>query len=475
LRSAEARKTQEFQAGIARVWHRRDYPAAMEPYLSAVRALNGIFPKWKGINEAQQAGTSISYAAATPTAVTTPTIDRPDRREYAWHHLLYARGIDPSTEFQPHFATSYPDAAFDPERLEFYPGSTLLGAYFQRQIPIRVPGRTIVPSIPDRSVACELHPTEFDGLKSFMAASKHVPGEPRHLLSVATRDRIHVVQESGFAGLRSTNNNVFLAPRQGRGLVLVDPPYEVEGEMDELLKSLPHALRVWPHGIYALWYPIIDYSPGSPRKMDVALFKTLIKQMNIPKTLCIEFDMVDCIRAARTGITPEASAEIARQKAEAEAAAPPPPPEVPGETAHTTVASTMGTSKYSERERGLGMTGMGMILINPPYQFPEQMEEVLQYLAQALPVPVTVQGHAEPQLYPATHSTEWINGESIPRAQRLAAATAAAAQAATAAPSPAVDVDAPLDLQVNSKRSKASASRSLSAVDAKQATPAPAA
>jgi 23S rRNA (adenine2030-N6)-methyltransferase len=40
--------------------------------------------------------------------------------------------------------------------------------------------------------------------------------------------------------------------------VLIDPPYEKPNELDRLGTELLAALRKWPTGVYAGWYPIKD-------------------------------------------------------------------------------------------------------------------------------------------------------------------------------------------------------------------------
>ena len=49
-----------------------------------------------------------------------------------------------------------------------------------------------------------------------------------------------------------------LPPKEKRGLVLVDPPFEEPGEFERMADGLAKAYRRWPGGIYALWYPIKD-------------------------------------------------------------------------------------------------------------------------------------------------------------------------------------------------------------------------
>ena len=51
--------------------------------------------------------------------------------------------------------------------------------------------------------------------------------------------------------------NALLPPAQKRGLVLIDPPYESQaGEYVHIQDALENALARWPNAIYAIWYPI---------------------------------------------------------------------------------------------------------------------------------------------------------------------------------------------------------------------------
>ena len=93
----------------------------------------------------------------------------------------------------------------------------------------------------DRIAACELHPEEAHVLREQFASDPRVAVHPR----------------DGYAALKA-----LLPPRQGetrfgRGLVLVDPPYEAQlDEFDVALAALREALARWPQGMVALWYPI---------------------------------------------------------------------------------------------------------------------------------------------------------------------------------------------------------------------------
>ena len=55
--------------------------------------------------------------------------------------------------------------------------------------------------------------------------------------------------------------HALIPPREKRGVVLIDPPFEVQGEMDRLVSELARAVAKWPTGIFAAWYPIKD--PGA--------------------------------------------------------------------------------------------------------------------------------------------------------------------------------------------------------------------
>jgi 23S rRNA (adenine2030-N6)-methyltransferase len=66
--------------------------------------------------------------------------------------------------------------------------------------------------------------------------------------------------------------------------VLVDPPFEQEGEFDRLVDGLSRAHRRWPGGIYALWYPIKD-------RAAVRRFRERLKVSGIPEILDVAFEV----------------------------------------------------------------------------------------------------------------------------------------------------------------------------------------
>lgn len=93
----------------------------------------------------------------------------------------------------------------------------------------------------DRIACCELQPVEADALRTRFAA------DPR--VAVHARD--------GYAAMRALLPPRSEGARFGRGLVLVDPPYEAQlAEFELARKALREGLARWPQGVFALWYPI---------------------------------------------------------------------------------------------------------------------------------------------------------------------------------------------------------------------------
>lgn len=108
-------------------------------------------------------------------------------------------------------------------RIASYPGSPLLARRLLRR--------------DDRLVANELHPEDHAALSALFQ-----------------RDRqVKVLGLDGWTALKS-----LLPPKERRGVVLVDPPFEEPGELKRLGEGLAEALRRFAGGVYLLWYPIKD-------------------------------------------------------------------------------------------------------------------------------------------------------------------------------------------------------------------------
>ena len=97
----------------------------------------------------------------------------------------------------------------------------------------------------DRFIACELHPEEALLLKREFAGDRAV----------------EVRQADGYKALKA-----LLPPVERRGLVLIDPPFEVPDEYEHLLRALRQGVRRFATGCYAIWYPIKDEAASRVRR-----------------------------------------------------------------------------------------------------------------------------------------------------------------------------------------------------------------
>lgn len=112
----------------------------------------------------------------------------------------------------------------------------------------------------DRAVFCEKHPEEA------LALTRYARNDPR----------VKVVELDGWTGLKAN-----LPPKERRGLVVIDPPFEEADEMERLPGLLTAAWRKWPTGQYLVWYPIKDL-----RRTDA--FYQAISRSGLQKVLRIE-------------------------------------------------------------------------------------------------------------------------------------------------------------------------------------------
>ena len=112
----------------------------------------------------------------------------------------------------------------------------------------------------DRLALCELHPEERAALVARMGRDA----------------RLSIVEIDGYVAL-----NAWLPPKERRGLVLIDPPYEAANELKRVAEALAAALAKWPTGTYALWRPIKD-------RRDDARFVNGVAAIGAPDTLQLE-------------------------------------------------------------------------------------------------------------------------------------------------------------------------------------------
>ena len=124
-----------------------------------------------------------------------------------------------------------------------YPGSPLIAARLMRE--------------QDRAVFCELRPDAFAALRWRFARDA----------------RIKTLHLDGYMGL-----GAFTPPKENRGLVLIDPPFERPDEYEAMFAAFETAYRKWPTGIYALWHPVKD-------PLRTRAFRATFAGRNVPKTL----------------------------------------------------------------------------------------------------------------------------------------------------------------------------------------------
>ena len=111
----------------------------------------------------------------------------------------------------------------------------------------------------DRFIACDLHPEEALLLKREFAGDRAV----------------EVRQADGYKALKA-----LLPPVERRGLVLIDPPFEVPDEYEHLLRALRQGVRRFATGCYAVWYPIKDEAAGA-FAADLASFRPLVLELRL--------------------------------------------------------------------------------------------------------------------------------------------------------------------------------------------------
>ena len=177
---------------------------------------------------------------------------------------------------------------FNPDGiLNRYPGSPLIIKHFLRNR--------------DRVFLHELHSTEIDLLNTVIGNDRQI--------KIAHSD-----------GLKNAIS--LLPPLQHRGMVLIDPSYEIKSDYQLVVDTLIQMHKRFTTGTYALWYPVVNRSRNL--KMEKA-----IKACNLKNVQLFEL-----------GITVDSLEH--------------------------------------------GMTASGMIVINPPWTLATQMQETLPWLAQKL-------------------------------------------------------------------------------------------
>lgn len=195
--------------------------------------------------------------------------ERDDLPEIVRHYLQQVKQVNPK------------------DKLNFYPGSPLLAANLLRP--------------QDRAILTELHPSDYPLLRKNMQKFSN----------------IQVKRENGFQQLKSA-----LPPKERRGFVLIDPPYELKEDYQLVVEAIVEGYKRFATGTYAIWYPVV-------LRQQIKKMIHSFEATQIRKILQIEL-----------GIRPDSTQR--------------------------------------------GMTASGMIVINPPWKLESQMREILPYLSEVL-------------------------------------------------------------------------------------------
>jgi 23S rRNA (adenine2030-N6)-methyltransferase len=152
----------------------------------------------------------------------------------------------------------------------------------------------------DRLVLNELHSTDV------------------HILADMTRHFRHmkVFHQDGLLQL-----NALLPPPERRGLIFIDPSYEIKSDYLDVAQTVIKAHKKFSTGVYAIWYPLLKSGVQN------ALLDTL-EESGIENQFKIQFRV--------------------------------------------------------NGDKDLSMYGSGLILINPPYQVDTQLKEAVKWLAKMI-------------------------------------------------------------------------------------------
>lgn len=171
--------------------------------------------------------------------------------------------------------------------LDIYPGSPgVAKAFVRRQ---------------DSSHLFELHPSDIQHLEDFCQRWR----------------KVFVKQSDGYKGVLG-----LIPPPSRRGVVLIDPPYELKEDYQKAVSTIVKAYNKFSTGTYIVWYPVV-------KRHFIEQMEKDFRNSDVKNLLQVEF----CLEN--------------------------------------------DTEEY-------GMTGTGLFIVNPPWQLTSQLEEVLPYMKDKL-------------------------------------------------------------------------------------------
>ena len=128
----------------------------------------------------------------------------------------------------------------------------------------------------DRLAFCELHPED--------AGTLH--------LNFRRDARVKTHEMDGYTALKA-----MLPPKERRGIILIDPPFEQRDEYARLVEALAEAHRRFATGTYMIWYPLKDPAVSGE-------FLERLAADGPPKTLALELQVMatDPMRMTGSGM-----------------------------------------------------------------------------------------------------------------------------------------------------------------------------
>ena len=142
-----------------------------------------------------------------------------------------------------------------------------VGSYDAEGRPLLYPGSPAIAQVlmraQDRLALCEANPEERETLIAALGRDR----------------RLSIVGTDGYVAL-----NAYLPPRERRGVVLIDPPFEAPDEGSAVEQALERAVRKWPSGTYIAWRPIREAQVDSR-------FLNSIAALAMPNILRLELDV----------------------------------------------------------------------------------------------------------------------------------------------------------------------------------------
>jgi len=140
------------------------------------------------------------------------------------------------------------------------------------------------------------------------------PTDIQHLTDYCQRWRkSHIKQSDGYQGVLG-----LVPPPSRRGVVLIDPPYELKEDYTKAVRTIIKAYDKFATGTYILWYPVVT-------RERIDTMETEFTRSHVKNLLQVEF----CQQA--------------------------------------------DSDEY-------GMTGTGLFIVNPHWQLKSQLDDILPYL-----------------------------------------------------------------------------------------------